>query len=77
MDTNGNEATSCYHKGFRVVRFYKDAGIRRRVIIERCTEREAQRHCGDPETSSSTCTSKAGKARTKRLGAWFDGYEER
>lgn len=77
MDSAGNEAGSCYHKGYRVVRFYREAGIRRRVIVARCTLAAAQAHCGDPETSSSTCTTASGKARTRRLGAWFDGYEER
>ena len=62
---------------YNIVRFYQDAGIRRRVILERLTLEEAQAHCSDPETSSSTCTSKTGKARTRRYGAWFDGYEQR
>lgn len=62
---------------YNIVRFYENAGIRRRVIRERVTLEEAQRHCGDPETSSSTCTSKAGKARTRRVGRWFDGYSQR
>jgi hypothetical protein len=62
---------------YNIVRFYKDAGIRRRIIKKRVYLWEAQRHCGDPETSSSTCTSKTGKARTRRVGAWFDGYEQR
>ncbi len=64
-------------KSFRVVRFYQGAGIRRRVIIERCTEAEAQAHCRNPETSSRTATSAAAKARTRRCGSWFDGYEQR
>jgi hypothetical protein len=63
---------------YNIVRFYRDSPfIRRRVIEERVTLEEAQQHCSDPETSSSTCTSKAGKARTRRVGAWFDGYEQR
>lgn len=56
---------------------YQNAGIRRRTIIDRCTLEEAQAHCSDPETSSRTCMNATGKARTRRLGAWFDGYEER
>lgn len=62
---------------YNIVRFYKDAGIRRRIVKERVTLEEAQRHCSDPETSASTCTSKVGKARTRRYGMWFDGYEQR
>lgn len=62
---------------YNIVRFYKDAGIRRRVIEEAVTLAEARAHCNDPETSSSTATGKVAKARTRRVGAWFDGYEER
>lgn len=62
---------------YNVVRFYKDARVRRRVLLERVTLEEAQAHCSSPETSSSTCTNSVGRARTRRLGAWFDGYEER
>jgi hypothetical protein len=62
---------------YNIVRFYFKANIRRRVIAERLTLEEAQQHCSDPETSSSTCTSKTGKDRTRRVGPWFDGYEQR
>jgi hypothetical protein len=61
---------------YRVVRFYREAHIRRRVIETGLTLAEAQAHCKDPETSSSTCTKAAGRRRTRRMGAWFDGYEE-
>lgn len=60
---------------YRIVRFYFKASIRRRIITDGLTLSEAQEHCGRPDTSSSTCTSAAGKARTRRMGAWFDGYE--
>jgi len=62
---------------YNVVRFYQSAAIRRRIILERVTLTEAQRHCSDPETSSSTATSAAARARTRKVGAWFDGYEAR
>jgi hypothetical protein len=61
---------------YNIVRMYRDAGIRRRIIKRGVTLEEAQRHCQDPETSSSTCTKSAGRQRTRRMGAWFDGYEE-
>ena len=61
---------------YQIVRFYKDAGIRRRVIGVGFTLKEVQEHCNNPETSSSTCKGKVGRARTRRVGAWFDGYEE-
>ena len=49
---------------------------RSRTIAKGLTLAEAQAHCQDPETSSSTCTNTEGKARTRRSGAWFDGYDE-
>ncbi len=61
---------------YQIIRFYRDATIRRRTIDCGLTLAEAQAHCHDPETSSSTATGPVGKARTRRLGAWFDGYEE-
>lgn len=61
---------------YNVVRRYFNSNVRARVIKRGVTLAEAQAHCQDPETSSSTCTSKAGKARTKRYGPWFDGYEQ-
>jgi hypothetical protein len=64
-------------KGYKVVRMYQRGEHRRRTIITRCTLAEAQAHCQNPETSSSTCTSSTGRARTRRMGPWFDGYEAR
>ena len=60
-------------KNYKVIRMYFNGG--KRVIKKGLTLEEAQSHCQDDETSSSTCTNSAGKARTKRLGAWFDGYD--
>lgn len=60
---------------YRIVRFYREAGIRRRVIADRLTLEEAQAHCNDPETSSSTATNAVARRRTRTIGAWFDGYE--
>lgn len=60
---------------YKIVRMYRDADIRRRTIKRGLTLEEAQEHCRDPETSSSTCTKYAGRKRTERLGPWFDGYE--
>lgn len=59
---------------YSVIRFYFRNG--RRVIERGLTLEQAQAHCSNPETSSSTATSKAARARTRRLGPWFDGYEE-
>lgn len=59
---------------YRIVRHYFRNG--KRVIRRGLTLEEAQAHCQDPETSSSTATGKVARARTKRVGPWFDGYEE-
>ena len=63
--------------GYRVIRFYYNRPGYRRTIIDRCTLAEAQAHCNDPETSSSTATGKSQRARTRAVGPWFDGYEAR
>ena len=60
---------------YRIVRLYKSAGIRSRVIRRGLTLEQARSHCSDPETSSSTCTNSIGKRRTRRVGDWFDAYE--
>jgi hypothetical protein len=60
---------------YRIVRMYRCAGIRRRIIARNLTLEEARAHCSDPETSSRTATSRAARRRTRQLGDWFDGYE--
>lgn len=60
---------------YKITRFYAD-DTPRRVIKTGLTLDEAREHCTDPETSSRTATSAAAKARTKKHGAWFDGYSE-
>lgn len=59
---------------YAVVRFYFRGG--RRTLATGLTLAQAQAHCGDPETSSSTATKYVGRKRTERLGPWFDGYEK-
>ena len=59
---------------YKIVRSYFRDG--KRTIKTGLTLEEAQAHCKDPETSSSTCTGAAGVRRMKQKGAWFDGYEE-
>ena len=61
---------------YRIVRHYFDSNRRNRVIEAGLTLEEAQAHCKDPETSSSTCESAARLRYTKLVGEWFDGYEE-
>lgn len=45
------------------------------VMATGLTLDEAQAHCRDPETSSSTARSADGVARTNERGPWFDGYD--
>lgn len=59
---------------YRVVRFYLNGP--RRVIKTGLTLEQAQAHCQDPETSSTTCKKAANVRRTRLMGRWFDGYED-
>ena len=61
---------------YQIVRYYAREGKPNRVINPRCTLSEAQAHCNDPESSSRTCTTATGKARTRKFGHWFDGYRK-
>ena len=61
---------------YKIVRHYQNGTTPNRTIDTGLTLAEAQAHCKDPETSSRTCTKPTGKARTRRLGPWFDGYTE-
>lgn len=61
---------------YKVIRFYRDRPGQHRTIETGLTLEQAQKHCSDPETSSSTCTKSSGKQRTRRVGPWFDGYQE-
>lgn len=59
---------------YKIVRYYENAGIRRRVIDTGLTLEQAQKHCNDPESSFATATGKTAKDRTRKVGPWFDGY---
>lgn len=61
---------------YKIIRFYQRYDQPKRVIKRGLTLEEAQAHCRDPETSSSTCTSSEGRRRTEERGPWFDGYNE-
>jgi hypothetical protein len=62
-------------KRYKVVRYYLN-GYRKRTIYTGLTLAQAQEHCSDPESSFKSCTSSAGKRRTRQQGPWFDGYTE-
>ena len=62
---------------YKIVRhFFHDDVTPNRTIKSGLYLKEAQAHCRDPESSSSTCKSAAGIARTRKYGPWFDGYSE-
>jgi hypothetical protein len=64
-------------ESYKIVRmFFNNGEPSHRTITTGLSLEEAQEHCNDPETSSSTCTSSKMKAYTKLHGPWFDGYEE-
>ena len=59
---------------YKVIRFYFNGG--KRVVKRGLTLEQAQTHCQNPETSSSTCKMAVNRRRTKNRGPWFDGYDE-
>ena len=60
---------------YSIVRMFENVSCKNRIIKRGLTLEEAQAHCRDPETSSSTATSRKAVARTEHMGRWFDGYE--
>jgi hypothetical protein len=60
---------------YRIQRMYQ-RNHPARTIKRGLTLQEAQAHCRDPESSSATATSSAAKARTRKMGPWFDGYDK-
>lgn len=61
---------------YKIVRHYMNRHPNKRTILRGLTLAEAQAHCRDPETSSSKAMGAVARARTRRLGPWFDGYDE-
>lgn len=61
---------------YKIVRFFQRDTTPTQTIKRGLTLAEAQAHCKNPETSSSTATGKAAVERTERCGPWFDGYDE-
>ena len=59
---------------YKIIRFFQEEDEDNRVVKTGLTLEEAQKHCKDPETSSSTGTLGKAKYLTERYGAWFDGY---
>jgi hypothetical protein len=61
---------------YKIVRNYFRDRNKYQVIETGLTLAEAQAHCCDPETSSSTCKLPRNVQRTRSCGPWFDGYCE-
>jgi hypothetical protein len=63
---------------YKIIRHYfRKGGIFGGTVIKKgLTLEQAQAHCGDPETSSSTCTEPYPKSLTRKHGPWFDGYDD-
>ena len=61
---------------YKIVRMFQHEAYHSQVIKRGLTLEEAQAHCNDPETSSSTCKTLLSLKVTDRYGDWFDGYEK-
>lgn len=61
---------------YKIMRNYQSADFDTEVIATGLTLEQAQKHCHDPETISTTCKKPENVARTERCGVWFDGYDE-
>ena len=62
-------------KYYKIVRFFL-SGRKPRCIKRDLTFEQAQAHCANLETSSSTATKARAKTYTDRYGPWFDGCAE-
>lgn len=56
---------------YKIVRFYQD-GYRERTLRTFVSQKHAQEHCANPESSSKTCRKPANVQRTRKMGIWFD-----
>lgn len=61
---------------YKIIRFFQDGRWGNRTIKRGLTLEEAQAHCHDRETSSATATRAPARRRTRKYGAWFDGYNK-
>ena len=61
---------------YKIIRFHFNHDQRNTTRVTGLTLEEAQAHCRDPETSSSTCKRADNVAYTERHGEWFDGYTD-
>lgn len=69
------DAISAQKQTYSIIRFYFGA-YDPEILDTGLTLRQAQLHCQNPETSSSTANSPEAHELTQEKGDWFDGYEE-
>lgn len=60
---------------YKITRMYKGDKASE-TIATGLSLAEAQQHCKNPETSSSTAKLPQQVERTRKFGPWFDGYDE-
>lgn len=68
--------TMSEEKTYHIIRFFFDRPDECEIVLKGLTKEQAQEHCNDPETSSSTATTKWAKIYTEVNGPWFDGWNE-
>jgi hypothetical protein len=61
---------------YKIIRMYFNEDVKTKIIKRNLSLEEAQAHCSDKETSSSTCTLPKNKKHTQKYGMWFDGYTD-
>ena len=61
---------------YRIVRMFAHKPASHRGLPTGLTLEQAQAHCSDLNTSSSTAWKSSAIRRTKQYGPWFDGYEK-
>jgi hypothetical protein len=74
--TEGDEPEPEPEPTYRIVRRFMRDEHESQVVKTGLSLEEAQAHCHDPETSSSTAQGTHEQATTERFGPWFDSYEE-
>ena len=73
MRKSGLSVVGTNDRAYKIIRmFFGDKG--NYTIETGLTLAEAQAHCQNSETSSSTAKSAKATRYTERNGAWFDGY---
>lgn len=58
---------------YRIMRYFFE-GHCPQIVHTGLTLDEAQEHCNNPETDSTTCTSATARQLAVKRGRWFDGY---